>query len=142
MLIVMYRFIISLHRPFSNLFYNPLEIISSCLTGGPNPESVGDLADVHTVRCLRSVEAQIRLMALPARPFSHTPFVICMLTAGTIPLLSACKFLFTGERLNIARHQIRMGIGCLKTMAETWPQAALQVRELQMIAQVVLGLAP
>lgn len=102
---------------------------------------MGELVNVHTIRCLKSVEAQIRLVALPARPFCHTPFVICMMTAGTIPLLSACKFLFTSERLEIARHQIRMSVGCLKTMAGAWPQAAVHVRELQTIAQEVLGLS-
>lgn len=117
-----------------------MEIISSCATGSPKPLPIGNLVNVHTTRCLKSVEAQLRLMALPARPFCHTPFVICMMTAGTIPLLSACKFLFTEKRLGIARHQIRMSIGCLKAMAGIWPQAAVHVRQLQTIAQEVLGL--
>lgn len=130
---------VGVHRPYSTLLFNPLEIISSCPTGAPDSVLTGDLANVHTVRCLKSIEAQIRLMALPARPFCHTPFVICMMTSGTIPLLAACRFLFASGRLEIARHQIKMSIGCLKAMAEVWPQAAVQVRELQMIAQEVLG---
>lgn len=133
--------IVGIHRPYSTLLFNPLEIISSCTTGPPDSVLTGDLANVHTVRCLKSIEAQIRLMALPARPFCHTPFVICMMTSGTIPLLAACRFLFASGRLEIARHQIKMSIGCLKAMAEVWPQAAVQVREIQMIAQEVLGQA-
>lgn len=109
--------------------------------GPPDPALVGELVNIHTLRCLKSIEAQIRLMALPARPFCHTPFTICMMTAGTIPHLSACKFLFTSERLEVARHQIRMSMGCLKEMATIWPQAAVHVRELQTIAQEVLGLS-
>lgn len=130
-----------LHRPHSDLLFNPLEIISSCAMGPPDTTLVGELVNVHTIRCLKSIEAQVRLMALPARPFCHTPFVICMMTAGTIPHLSACKFLFTSERLEIARHQIRLGMGCLKEMATVWPQAAVHARELQTIAQEVLGLS-
>lgn len=133
--------IVGIHRPYSTLLFNPLEILSSCPTGPPDSILTGDLANVHTVRCLKSIEAQIRLMALPARPFCHTPFVICMMTSGTIPLLAACRFLFASGRLEVARHQIRMSIGCLKAMAEVWPQAAVQVREIQVIAQEVLGQA-
>ena len=133
--------IVGIHRPYSTLLFNPLEVISSCTTGPPDSVLTGDLANVHTIRCLKSIEAQIRLMALPARPFCHTPFVICMMTSGTIPLLAACRFLFASGRLEIARHQIKMSIGCLKAMAEVWPQAAVQVREIQMIAQEVLGQA-
>ena len=117
-----------------------MEVISSCATGAPDSAQLSDFVNIHTIRCLKSVEAQVRLMARPARPFCHTPFVICMMTAGTIPLLSACKFLFTSQRLEVARHQIRMSMGCLKEMASIWPQAAVHVRELQMIAQEVLGL--
>lgn len=34
-----------------------------------------------------------------------------------------------------------MSIGCLKEMAGIWPQAAVHVRELQTIAQEVLGIS-
>lgn len=135
------RAIVGLHRPYSDLLFNPIEIISSCSTGPPDSVLIGELVNVHTIRCLKSVEAQIRLMALPARPFCHSPFVICMITAGTIPLLSACAFLFAGGRLEIARHQVRMCIGCLSCMSEIWPQAVVHVRELRTIAQEVLGLS-
>ncbi|SPO06051.1 related to C6 transcription factor [Cephalotrichum gorgonifer] len=133
--------IVGLHRPYSNLLFNPLELISSCPTGPPDSVLVGDLVNVHTERCLKAIQVQIRLMTLPARPFRHTPFVICMMTVGTIPHLAACKYIFTREQVEIARHQIRLSIGCMKTMAEAWPQAALNIRELQMIAQEVLGLS-
>lgn len=89
---------------------------------------------------MRSVEAQIRLLALPVRPFRHTPFTTCMVSEGTLALLSACHFLLKGPKLAIARDQIRMTIGCLKTLAELWPRTARNVREIQMIAQHVLGL--
>jgi hypothetical protein len=91
---------------------------------------------------MRSVEAQIRLLALPARPFRHTPFTTCMVSEGTLALLSACHFYLKGSKLAIARDQIRMTIGCLKALGEIWPRTARNVREIQTIAQHVLGVGP
>lgn len=136
------RLLVGFHRPYSDLLFNPLEILSTCKMGAPDSVSVGKLINIHTVRCLKAIEGQIQLMALPARPFHHSPFVICMVIAGTIPFLSACKFLFTKERLEIARHQIRLSIGCLKSLADVWPQGAINIREVQMIAQEVLARPP
>lgn len=62
-----------------------------------------------------------------------------MVSEGTLALLSACKFLFKGKDLAIARDQIRMTIGCLKVLGEVWPRTARNVRELQTIGQYVLG---
>ncbi len=88
---------------------------------------------------LRSVEAQVRLIALPVTPFAHTPFVTCMITEGVLALLSACSFIFKGKQLAIARDQIRMTVGCLKTLGELWPRTMRNVREIQAIARQVLS---
>ncbi|KPM41172.1 hypothetical protein AK830_g5396 [Neonectria ditissima] len=136
------RSIINLHRPLSDLKFNPVEEVSTCARDPPLDIPVQELVDVHTVRVLRSVEAQIRLLALPARLFSHTPFVTCMVTEGTLVLLSACNFLLQGRELAITRHQIRMIIGCLGTLGELWTRIARNLQEIQMIARQVLGLAP
>lgn len=131
---------IGLHRPLSDLRYNDVEHVSSCAReparGHPRP----DLINVHTVRVLRAVEAQIRLLALPARPFHHTPFTTCMVSEGTLALLSACRYLLEGRELAVARDQIRMTIGCLQALGEVWRRTASNVREIQTIARHVLGL--
>lgn len=131
---------VGLHRPYSNLLFDPLEKISSCFVCPPESHSVSDTTAIHTMRCLASIEAQVRIMTLPRRPFCHSPFTLCMVTTGTIPFLSACKFLFTGAKLSIAREQIRLTIGCLKSLGEVWPQGARTVKEIQAIAREVLGL--
>jgi hypothetical protein len=95
---------------------------------------------MHTVRVLRSVEAQVRLLALPVLKFHHTPFTTCMVSEGTLALLSACNFLFSGRDLATARDQIRMTIGCLTTLGDIWPRTARNVREIQAISQHVLGM--
>lgn len=117
-----------------------MEDISSCARDPPADNPTPELINVHTVRVMRSVEAQIRLLALPVRPFRHTPFATCMVSEGTLALLSACHFLLKGPKLAIARDQIRMTIGCLRTLAELWPRVARNVREIQTIAHHVLGI--
>lgn len=134
------RATIGLHRPLSDLKFNPVEDVSSCARDPPADNPTPDLINVHTVRVLRSVEAQIRLLALPSRPFQHTPFVTCMVSEGTLALLSACAFQLSGKELAIARDQIRLTIGCLKDLGELWPRTASNVKEIQTIARHVLGL--
>lgn len=95
---------------------------------------------MHTLRVMRSVEAQIYLLGLPARSFHHTPFITCMLSEGTLALLSACKFMLHGSELQRARDQIRMTIGRLRALGQTWPRTARNVQEIQIIARYVLGL--
>ncbi|KAJ5288904.1 hypothetical protein N7478_001934 [Penicillium angulare] len=131
---------IGLHRPLSDLKFNTVESASSCAREPPLDTPTPDLVNVHTVRVLRSVEAQIRFLALPSRNFHHTPFTTCMVSEGTLALLSACRFLLKGKELTIAREQIRMTIGCLKALAELWSRTARNVREIQKIAHHVLGL--
>ncbi|PYH87852.1 hypothetical protein BO71DRAFT_489239 [Aspergillus ellipticus CBS 707.79] len=139
---------IGLHRPYSDLKFSPIEDLSSCAREPPLDTPTPDLVNVHTIRVLRSVEAQIRLLALPAPQahshsqcrFHHTPFTTCMISEGTLALLSVCNFLFKAQDLTIARGQIRMAIGCLKALGEVWARTARNVREIQTIAQRVLGL--
>ncbi|KAM3557678.1 hypothetical protein ARSEF4850_004968 [Beauveria asiatica] len=131
---------IGFHRPLSDLKFNAVEDISSCARDpapdGPTPEHI----NVHTVRVLRAVESQIQLLALPSRPFNHTPFCTCMVSEGTLALLSACKFLLRGDELAVARDQIRLTIGCLKSLGALWPRAARNVSQIQTIAKHVLGI--
>lgn len=88
------------------------------------------------------MQAQVRLLTLPTERFHHTPFTTCMISEGTLALLSACSFLLKGKELAVARDQIRMTIGCLKTLGQVWPRTAKNVREIQTIAQHVLRLKP
>ncbi|KAJ5370335.1 uncharacterized protein N7496_006427 [Penicillium cataractarum] len=133
---------IGIHRPLSDLKFNVSEDISSCARKPPLDTLKPDLVNIHTVRVLRSVEAQIRLLALPIRKFHHTPFATCMVSQGALALLSACNLLFEDRDLATARDQIRMTIGCLKALGDTWPRAARNVREIQAIARHMLGIQP
>ncbi|KAL4953947.1 hypothetical protein BDW69DRAFT_184000 [Aspergillus filifer] len=131
---------IGLHRPLSALKFNAVENVSSCAREPQLDTPTPDLINIHTARVLRAVEAQIHLLALPVRRFHHTPFTTCMVSEGILALLSACSALLKGKDLAIARDQIRMTLGCLKVLGEVWPRTARNVRELQTVAQCVLGL--
>ncbi|KAJ5144261.1 Transcription factor [Penicillium bovifimosum] len=131
---------IGLHRSLSDLKFSRAEGISSCAREPPLDSPTPDLANVHTNRVLRSAEAQIRLLALPALHFHHTPFTTCMVSEGTLALLAACAFRLEGKDLTVTREQIRMTIGCLKALGEIWPRTARNVREIQTVARHVLGL--
>ncbi|KAF4453175.1 hypothetical protein F53441_4114 [Fusarium austroafricanum] len=131
---------IGLHRPLSDLRFNPIESVSSCAREPPPDTPKPELINVHTVRILKSVNAQIQLLALPVRPFHHSPFTTCMVSERTLALLSACNYLLQGNALAIARDQIRLTIGCLKSVGEVWPRTAKNVKEIQTIARHVLGL--
>lgn len=102
--------------------------------------TVTEQISIHTICVLRSVEAQVRILALPVRPFNHTPFTTCMVSEGTLALLSACNFLLEGKEREIARDQIRLIIGCLTSLGELWPRTARNVKEIQYIARHVFGL--
>ncbi|PNP85442.1 hypothetical protein FNYG_01271 [Fusarium nygamai] len=131
---------IGIHRPLSDLRFNPVEKVSSCAREPPADTPKPDLINVHTTRILKSVNAQIQLLALPVRPFHHTPFTTCMVSEGTLALLSACTYMLKGQALAVARDQIRLTIGCLKAVGEIWPRTARNVKEIQTIARHVLGL--
>ncbi|PHH62371.1 hypothetical protein CDD81_7167 [Ophiocordyceps australis] len=131
---------IGLHRPLSDLKFNQVEGVSSCAREPPREILTPDLVKVHTLRVLRAVQIQIRILALPFRPFHHTPFTTCMVSEGTLALLSACKWQLQGQELRVARDQIRMTIGCLKALGAVWPRTANNVKEIQTISQHVLGL--
>ncbi|CAG7566094.1 unnamed protein product [Fusarium equiseti] len=131
---------IGMHRPLSDLRFNPIENVSSCARQAPTETPKADLINVHTKRVLKSIDAQIQLLALPVRPFHHTPFTTCMVSEGTLSLLSACKHLLQDKELAIARDQIRLTIGCLKALGEIWTRTARNVKEIQTIARHVLGL--
>ncbi|OOQ90460.1 C6 zinc finger domain protein [Penicillium brasilianum] len=138
--LVIHVSIIGLHRPFSDLKFNPVENISSCARDPPLDTPTPELVNIHTLRVLQSVEDQVQLLALPTRKFEHSPFVTCMISGGMLALLSACKFQLKGTDLTIARNQVRVAIGCLNALGEFWARSARNVREIQTIARHVLGL--
>lgn len=80
------------------------------------------------------------MLTLPIRLARHTPFNICMIATMTIAHLSACKYVFTGDQLKIARERIRVAMGALEVFAEIWPRAKKVVGEVKIVARTLLSL--
>jgi len=129
---------VALHRPFSGLHFHASEGTSNCATDPPTRLPNQESMNIHMARCLRAIEGQVQLLALPSQQLHHTTFTICMVTTVALSLISACKFHFTDQRLSIARSQLRLMIGCLKSLAQAWPQAGKNMIELQAIAREIL----
>ncbi|KAK8096502.1 hypothetical protein PG999_012446 [Apiospora kogelbergensis] len=135
------REVMSENGEIDELMFQAHMLVHTCTTYPSDEHIAKESLIVHTTRCLRAIEAQVRLLALPAERFSHTPFIVCMVTTGAIPLLSACRTIFSGKELTVGRNQLRLIIGCLKALAETWPRAAKYVREIQELARILLAVS-
>ena len=88
--------------------------------------------------CIRAASAQIRMLAQPIAPNTHTPFVGCMLVNAIISLIAACKYDLAASGTRMTRDEIRLGIGCLKSFATVWPRAERILGEVQVIAREML----
>jgi hypothetical protein len=98
-------------------------------------------AHIHTSKVLLAIEKLCGLLTLPTRLITHTPFIICMIANTTIAHLSACRYLFRGRTLQMAREKIRLCMGVLKTLSEHWPLGKRTYREIGIIAREILSLA-
>ncbi|KAI5465075.1 hypothetical protein BGZ63DRAFT_440538 [Mariannaea sp. PMI_226] len=134
---------IDIHRQLSKLKYSPIESVSSC-SPRPPPDRLAPMyyreAHLHTAKILCAIERMTDLLTLPTDMTLHTPFTICMTATITIAHLSACKFVFKGRELDVARERIRLAIGALESFGEIWPRAKKVVREIKAIARDVLHL--
>jgi hypothetical protein len=99
-------------------------------------------AHIHTAKILRAIERIADMLTLPIRLARHTPFNICMIATMTIAHLSACKHVFIGEQLKVARERIRVAMGALEVFAEIWPRAKKIVCEVKIVARTLLSLEP
>ncbi|KLU82526.1 hypothetical protein MAPG_01598 [Magnaporthiopsis poae ATCC 64411] len=132
--------VLTVHRPFSRILFDPIETLSTCVVFPATEPVAKESLIIHTTRCLRAIEGQVRLLTLPRGGglFDRSPFVVCQLATGAVPLLAACRTVLTGPRVAVARSQLRLIIACLKAMAEVWPRVGRYVRELQELARLML----
>jgi hypothetical protein len=136
---------IDIHRQLSDLAYSPIEGVSSC-SPRPPPKRLEGIysqeAHIHTTKILHAIEKMTDLLTLPTDVTLHTPFTICMTATITIAHLSACKYVFKGRQLYIARERVRVAIGALETLGQIWPRAKNVVREIKTIAKELLFVGP
>lgn len=136
------RYVTDVHRALSTLEFDPIESVSTC-SPPPPPEHMSTMyrrdAPIHTSKILHSIETMLEILLLPSRMSSHTPFMICMISSATIAYLSACKHVFRGEQLAVARRRIKVAMGALTGFAEVWSRGASVLHEVKIIARTLLG---
>lgn len=80
------------------------------------------------------------LLTLSSSLKSHSPFLICMIANTSVAYLSACRHVFQGQELRLAREKIRLHMGTLKALGECWPLARKIHSQVGTIAREVLYL--
>jgi hypothetical protein len=113
----------TLHRPFS----------------APSPFILPASHSRHTARVLRATEMQTRLLAIPCAMKKHSVFTMCITAQLAAVQIAACTHLLDGRPLDIARDRVRLSIGFLSTMGETWALGRKMVREVRGIARESLS---
>lgn len=138
-----------IHRPLSNLRYDPVEGMSTCGSAPPplRPElGCGPVSGYqeHAEKLFSALRKQNQcLILLPMRAAQLSPFVLCMVACCTIAYLVGCKGSFGTEETEIARCRIRVSMGTLKHYEDIWPRARKILNELKLIARSVLeGVSP
>lgn len=96
--------------------------------------------DLHTVKCTQAINSIDELLTLPTNMTTHSPFIICMIANVTIAHLSACRFIFSGDRRAKSREKIRLTMGTLKRLSEHWTLGKRTYREIGIIARELLSL--
>jgi hypothetical protein len=64
-----------------------------------------------------------------------------MIANVTIAHLSACRFIYSGDRRAKSREKIRLAMGTLKRLSEHWKLAKWTYREIGIVARELLSLA-
>ncbi|KAE8154318.1 hypothetical protein BDV25DRAFT_116266 [Aspergillus avenaceus] len=139
---IIHTYMVDVHRQLSTLEYSPVESVAHCAPPPPSAALGHGRQDrqLHTAKVLRSIEQFNDLLTLPTNIAVHTPFIICMIANIVIAQLSACRFVFKGHQLRLARERVRMSMGSLKVLSEFWPMGSRTYQEVGIIAREILGL--
>ncbi|KAJ5773705.1 hypothetical protein N7457_008601 [Penicillium paradoxum] len=143
-LFIMHTYTVEIHRPLSGLTHSAIESVSRCAPLAPSDQLNCNNAherDLHTARCTQAINSIDELLTLPTDMNMHSPFIICMIANVTIAHLSACRFIFSGDRRAASREKIRLTMGTLKRLSEHWTLGKRTYREIGTIARELLSLA-
>ncbi|KGO77437.1 Major facilitator superfamily domain, general substrate transporter [Penicillium italicum] len=141
---IMHTFNVEIHRPLSALTRSAIESVSRCAPLAPSEQLKCNNAkerDLHTVKCIQAIDSIDELLTLPTNMKTHSPFIICMIANVTIAHLSACRFIFSGDRRAKGREKIRLTMGTLKRLSEHWTLGKRTYREIGIIARELLSIA-
>lgn len=138
------RYAVEIHRPLSALTHSAIESVSRCAPLAPSERLKCNNTkerDLHTLKCTTAIDSIDELLTLPSNMKNHSPFIICMIANITIAHLSACRFVYSGEKRARGRDQIRLSMGTLKRLSEHWILGKRTYREIGIVARELLSLS-
>ncbi|KAF1928815.1 nicotinate-nucleotide diphosphorylase [Didymella exigua CBS 183.55] len=132
--------LMTMHRPFSSLVYNDVELITSSFSP-PAPFSMPPSAGrgAHTARTLRVADIQTKLLAIPCIIERHSVFSMCISAQIATAQVSACSNLLEDHALSIARDRIKLSIGFLNAMGSIWPLGKAMAKDVRAVAHSVFS---
>ncbi|KAK9237320.1 hypothetical protein V1525DRAFT_404438, partial [Lipomyces kononenkoae] len=161
--IIINSFLIVVHKPLSRLGLAPCdyeEHESYCVTPRSllisfranlstdnqnmacgSPETNSSLWD-HTLKCMSSADKLSRLICLsPGTVNRRSPFFTCSVTLSLVIHLTACVWVFYSSSAEkqraMVKERIKLGIGALQAMSETWSTAQHVLEKVQEAARIV-----
>lgn len=124
---------IMLHRPRSDLNYEDVKDVTTCIKGGPGQGS--SYKDLHTAKAMHAAKEVSKLARLPCPLVKHTPFFNCALTMAAVVYLSYWSFIATEGGDTVIKEHIRLNIGVLKALSEIYPIASTVLGQVKGVAQ-------
>ena len=133
-LTILCRVTIILHRPRSDLSYEDVTEITTCVKAGQS-NFPGLYKDLHTAKSMQAAKDISKLARMPAPLVKHTPFFTCAVTMAAVVYLSYWSFIATESGDAVIKEHIRLNIGVLKALSEIWPVATTVLGQVKCVAQ-------
>ncbi|KAF2017565.1 hypothetical protein BU24DRAFT_152763 [Aaosphaeria arxii CBS 175.79] len=127
---------IMLHRPRSNLGFNPVAPVNLCVQPGQILLPT-QTREIHTAKCLTAAENISSLIKLPASLIHHTPFFTCVVVMASVVHLSYWSFLVPDGQDDIIKQSIRLDVGTLQQYSNTWPIAHIVLGQVRGVAHTL-----
>lgn len=93
----------------------------------------------HTRRALKAAEMHTKLLAIPCVLERHHPFTLCITASIATAQVSACNLLLEDHAASIARDRVRLSVGFLSTMGNSWVLSKKMAREVRCVARRTLA---
>ncbi|KAK9368918.1 hypothetical protein V1509DRAFT_621885 [Lipomyces kononenkoae] len=161
--IVINNFLILVHKPLSRLAMAPCEYDeheSYCVT--PRSLLISFRANLatdnenlasgtlennallwdNTLKCMSSADTLSRLISVsPGTVNRRSPFFTCSITLSLLVHLTACVWVFYSPSAEkeraMVKERIKLGIGALRAMSESWSTAQHVLEKVQQAARIV-----
>jgi len=127
---------ILLHRPRSDLSYEDIKDVTTCVGGGPR-SLASNYQEFHTAKSVNAAMEICMLIKMPCPLIKHTPFFTCAITMAAVVYLSYWSFIATETGDATVKEHIRLNIGSLKTLATFMPIAEKTLNQVQGVASEI-----